>query len=360
MFLKCLILILNLFVVLINCYTNNNDYCALEKYCAHNRKHVGCTESEFNYTSPFQVQRMTKEYRELILNEINQFRDDIALGKIHSDVFNATVSNMRILRWNHELEMLTEFMIYKIHDKEFGCIATNVSHDPRQMRFTNYYLVTPDTNVMELNKRFLVDSLRRYISSAVIELKSPKTKLYEKSGIYNARTTSIGCSFASLLQSEQQSMRYTLRCAYYARHIDSAHKAILYGKPCSKCSIFYEKCDELYPGLCVPLLKREINFHYIGTNDSLPRISIVNNENDKQESTQIVKPRYMNDKYVRGAKDYEQIRGNYKIQPPQQYSMQMEKTIPKQEIVCYNCTIQMYYNSNTNGNTNLEADNLLN
>lgn len=165
---------------------------------------------------------MTSELKNLILEEVNSYRNLIATGKANN--FPAA-SNMRQVYWNKEMEFLSRQLLIKLPFAKFSCTKTETF--PKTAEF--HYRIGSVTNIECVTKafQFLKDTRKSNFGF-----------------IYADYFTRIGCSLATYTKGGLDLT--LLKCVHNAGSKDFTY---VFGEPCTKCEL-NQSCSHLFEGLC--------------------------------------------------------------------------------------------------------------
>lgn len=231
-----LLLISCLLVVIINIHeiTSSESYCELELEYCNGKRHIACENNVISppaHWSNFKLVDMSSKLRSLILEILNEYRNNIALGRIKGFPKSA---NMAIMSWHHEFHTLMEASVSLIEHNQFGCVATETFKYPYESSYRVCGNFTP-VEVLERAMTFFTKT----------ELSSPDDRSFSE--FYTARNYKIGCAMATYLEDSRP--KYVFKCLTNKWGQKSVADAYEHGDPCSHCEPRTE-CNDLYGGLC--------------------------------------------------------------------------------------------------------------
>lgn len=85
---------------------------------------------------------MTPKFKEIILEQINRVRSDVAMGKYNNTNIKQilpTASNMRLKRWNNDFEELAKMAVLKLNGKlgDYCFTTGNRNHNINEQTNSN-------------------------------------------------------------------------------------------------------------------------------------------------------------------------------------------------------------------------------
>lgn len=211
------------------------EYCEIETELCNGLQHLGCSTN--NFITPHTWKNITlvdmsTKLRKFILEDLNEYRNQIATGKITGF---PKAANIPVLTWKYEFEELMEIAVSKIDHGVFKCVATEEFPYPYEMSFCNA------GNLTEIE--FLGHALKKFK-----KLDAPKGDDKTWSALFMADNYKIGCAYVQY--NEHGNQMNTVKCLvnrYAAKTLAEAYEE---GDPCSNCPDD-GKCSDLYPGLCM-------------------------------------------------------------------------------------------------------------
>lgn len=137
------------------------DYCELESRYCHGKKHIACDRNAFRQPVSWrdiELVAMTPRLRGEILDNFNEYRSQIALGRIKGF---PSAANLEAMGWDIEFEYLMEKSVLKTEHGKFSCVSCVRFHHPNENSFQSTGEFTPWQFIDRAFKRFIKKELKR-------------------------------------------------------------------------------------------------------------------------------------------------------------------------------------------------------
>lgn len=210
------------------------DYCEIQLAQCNETTHVGCAKFDIPHTwINVTVVDMSAKLRKQILENINDYRNRIATGKI---LGFPKAANMPVISWKYEFEFLMEIAASRLDHGVFKCVATEEFPYPYEMSFCHAGNYTESEFIDKALKKFMKHN------------EAPSSLDKSWSALFMEDNYKIGCAYVKYKEHGHQ--MNTIKCLvnrYAARKLRDAYET---GEPCSNCSD-EGVCSDLYPGLCL-------------------------------------------------------------------------------------------------------------